>query len=203
MRDSDIMQIWILCDKRWPRLFQLPATPEEDPFDQQIMLEVWQGTLGDLDPKAIKAVLMEWRGTYPPNVGEIRDAVLALVERTSGSSVPSFDQAWTELMTAVQRIGSYGDPVWSHPCVAQAVEAIGYRDFCASATADVGTWRAQFRDFYATICERYRREVRNPTPALQAWTGTQIAAGAMQAIAKAKDEPVSLAEILQQPEGDE
>lgn len=202
MQDRDIFQLWLMCAKKWPRLFELPVPIERDPTDRAVMLEVWQGTIGDLDPKAVKAALMEWRGQYPPNVGEIREAVMSLSERTTGSGLPTVDQAWTELLTAVQRIGAYGGPVWSHPCIEQAVEAIGYKAFCASAIADVGTWRAQFRDFYATICARFQRDTRQPTPALVAYTGSQVVAGAMRAIRSAKDEPISLGDVLSRPPKD-
>ena len=154
----------------WPRQWIVPTDKET----LDLMETVWSQALCDLDPALIKAAMVRWSGAWPPNPNELRQASLELLENGMDDLRPSWEQAWKELNDAVRRVGSYGSPNWSHPVVAEAVQTLGYKEFCMSLTADSGTWRAQFRQIFENISARWQRAHRPEPPAVVEWLAGAI-----------------------------
>lgn len=105
-------------------------------------------------------------GTFFPALAEIRNRVIAIIGE---SVIVDPEAAWGAVRREARRVGFNRPPIWHNgtmhdaptpefgsPMVAQAVEAIGWRDICLVDDDDVPTIRAQFRDALRAI---QRREV--------------------------------------------
>lgn len=110
--------------------------------------------LGDLECGAALAALLE-HVTESPHFPAISDIRQRAARKAAGCPDP--DQAWAEVTCAFSTVGSYGTPKWSHPAIKAAMDALGWRDLCGSNSADLATWRAQFRGFYEAACTRAQR----------------------------------------------
>lgn len=172
MNSNEFRQMLLYGKILWPRQWIVPTDKET----LDLMESVWSEALGDLNPALIKAAMVKWEGNWPPNPSELRRAALELLESGVDSLRPSWEQAWKELNDAVKRVGSYGSPAWSHPTVAEAVETLGYKEYCMSLTAESGMWRAQFRQIFENISARWQRAHRPEPPAVVEWLATAIEA---------------------------
>ena len=118
-------------------------------------IEVYFQSLRDLDFEELKAATMqsitEAGRKFAPSVGELRGAVLSIRKRIIG--VPSSYQAWQEVLKQIRyNGGDFGKPVWSHPIVKQAVEALGWRNLRMSE--DQTQDRARFIMAYDQLLQR-------------------------------------------------
>ena len=172
MNSQEFHQMMLYGKFRWPRQWEVPTDDES----LQLAELVWLDALGDLDVSLIRAAMARWSGTWPPNPGELREAALDLAQSSSDNALPGWEQAWKELTQMVKSKGSYATPEWSHAVVQEAVDTLGYKEFCMSQTSDIGTWRAQFRQIYENLAARWRRESRPEVPAVAAWRGKVIEA---------------------------
>lgn len=108
--------------------------------------EVWHDLLSDLDADACRGAVRDLLLTAErwPSPATVRRRV---AER-AGLLAPSGGQAWGEVQTAARESGWTGAPVWSHPAIAAAVAALGWRNICLSEMPD--TMRAHFLRAYET-----------------------------------------------------
>lgn len=118
----------------------------------------WQ-ILADIPTDELKAATLhcisESGRKFAPSVGELRGAVAEL--RGMSANLPSSFEAWQEVGKQISiNGGDFGNPVWSHPIVQKAVEAIGWRNLRMSedATAD----RARFIQCYEQFQQRAEKE---------------------------------------------
>lgn len=119
-------------------------------------IDVYADLLADLDITALKAATRQHLATspHPPTVAELRTTVAALTR----PALPTWGDAWRELLDQIGRVGSYGTPTWSSPLVAEAVRQFGpWRETCAMEIADTGTHRAQFRQIFEAVAARAQR----------------------------------------------
>lgn len=76
-------------------------------------------------------------------------------------ALPSYADAWDEVLTQIRRVGSWGAPSWSHPVIAQAVAGMGgWTQMCSMELSETATWRAQFRDVYNAYASRAEAEAK-------------------------------------------
>lgn len=89
-------------------------------------------------------------GTFAPKPAEL----LALIaqQRVGPDLIP--ERAWTEVLAEVKRVGHYraSERQFSHPLIAEAVDAIGWRDICLSESPDIV--RAQFTKALRALMDR-------------------------------------------------
>lgn len=126
-------------------------------LDADFSLQVYHEILDDVDDALIMAATKQWLSTahpFHPSPGELRDMALSLVTRGESSA----DEAWTEVIDAMRRIGSYGVPTWSNERIAQTVRAFGWRELCATETDQLSIIRAQFMRIYEAQTKRERDE---------------------------------------------
>lgn len=130
---------------------------KRDGLDADFALQVYHEILDDVDDDLIMAATKQWLSTarpFHPSPGELRDLALSLIERGNGSK--SADEAWSEVLNALQRGGSYVTPKWSSEEIAKAMESFGrWSDFCLVETEQIPTVRAQFLRIYEA--QRARR----------------------------------------------
>lgn len=173
MNSQEFRQMMLYGKLRWPRQWEVPTDDELLNLSEM----VWLDALGDLDAGLVRAAMASWSGTWPPNPGELRAAALDLAQISSKDALPGWEQAWKELTQMVKSKGSYGTPEWSHPVIAEAVDTLGYKEFCMSQTSDIATWRAQFRQIYENLASRWKRENRPEVPAVLAWQSKALETG--------------------------
>lgn len=105
---------------------------------------VYAELLADLAPEELERAcwrLCQTGGRFLPTVAEIRSAVAE-----ARCALPAAELAWREVLAAVGRYGRDRRPEWSSPAIAEAVEAVGWRDICLSTT--IGVERAHFLRAY-------------------------------------------------------
>lgn len=122
---------------------------------------------------AVQSLAAEGR-EFAPNPGQLRKRACELV----APAIPDADEAWSEVVSAMALIGSYGSPTWSHPAVAAAVETIGWRRLCLSE--DSMADRAHFIRFYGSVRDRTQRDLATP-PAVRELLARVAAAHALPA----------------------
>jgi hypothetical protein len=90
---------------------------------------------------------------FPPSIAEVREAVaeIAIGVRRSGLS------AWGDVVMAIRRIGSYGEPSFDDPVVARVVRVLGWRTLCLADTPE-GVDRANFAKLYDEYAQRERAD---------------------------------------------
>lgn len=138
--------------------------------------DLWLMMLGDLPFDVAKTALGKVLATsrFFPTVAEIREAAASL--RPAGAPEPEL--AWAEVLDQIRRVGAYGTPVWSHPAVGRAAEALygGWLKLCENLmTETLGVDRAHYMRIYATLAQREREAALLP-PAVREMAA-QLAAG--------------------------
>lgn len=118
------------------------------------LVEGWSEFMGDVSPEEGTHALREHitESSKFPTVADIRKRVASV--RVSALDV---GEAWGEVNRALQRVGFYGSPTWSHPAIASAVEALGWKTICHTDNDDVPTLRAQFERYYKAALEGRQR----------------------------------------------
>lgn len=151
----------------WPN-YKMPT----DPDLLALTVEVWCDELdGIAAPEAVQAVksLSAEGGKFAPAVGEIRKRALELRQQTTGSGgPPSGAEAWSEVLTLIQRRGYMHAPEakdCSHPAVHRAIEVFGWMNLCKSETQMAD--RAHFIKFYEDVANRHRDHMATPASELR------------------------------------
>lgn len=136
-----------------------PTHPVPNP---EAMVTAYQMALDDLPAEAVTVAAREWMrtGVFFPKPAELRSII---AER--GLSLPSPEEAWSEVMSQIRAVGSYGNPSWSCLAVRQAVDALGWRNICASE--EIGIERAHFYRTY----QAYRERTLRDTDLAALWSG--------------------------------
>jgi len=142
------------------------AYPHSTVTDGQ--LDEYMDDLADLPTEAVLQALTECRrtGEFFPTLFAIRTRA---VELMGGELFVDPEVAWGEVRRNAQRFGIAGTRVtwapdgeravevrmeWSSPLIAEAVEAVGWRDICMIDDKQLSTLRAQFRDALAALQRR-------------------------------------------------
>lgn len=113
--------------------------------------------LADLEDDALTAATQQHIATnkFPPSVAELREACAALTR----PALPSWADAWDEVLTTIRAVGYIGQPLFSHPLIAQAVQGMGgWQTMCQMEITETATWRAQFRDVFNAYAGRAERD---------------------------------------------
>lgn len=154
MTKVEVLQLIAAAKVLWPGWRDAPTTPQ----DASLMSEAWGLVLADIPAQLAMAALtllsVEGREFVPP-VGVIRRHAVISAARARGEMPPAPDQAWREVTATIRA----GDPVpsWSHPCIQEAVQAIGWYELRHSTNQEAS--RAHFTRFYADAVERFEREL--------------------------------------------
>lgn len=123
-------------------------------LDADFALQVYHEILDDVDDDLLMAATKQWLSTarsFHPSPGELRDMALTLIERGE----PSADEAWSEVLDALQHIGAYHIPEWSNERIAKTMQSFGrWSDFCLTETDQLGVVRAQFLRIYEAQTKR-------------------------------------------------
>lgn len=130
----------------------LEATYPNHPTKPQTAT-AYHWALADLPYPIVEAAIREAlrSSRFFPTPAELR-AVIA--ERLLGYPAP--EEAWRQVQDRVRSVGHYGAPGFGEGPIAQAVDAIGWRNICLSETP--GVERAHFLRAYEGYRERALRE---------------------------------------------
>lgn len=130
-------------------------------LDADFALRVYHEILDDVDDNLLMAATKQWLSTarpFHPSPGELRDLALSLVERSNGDK--SADEAWAEVLDALQHIGYYGVPQWSSEAIVESMKSFGrWKDFCLVEVDQIPVVRAQFLRIYEA--QRVRKHDTN------------------------------------------
>lgn len=120
-------------------------------------VSIYVKLLADLDNDALTAATQQHIATskFPPTVAELREACSFLTR----PALPSWSDAWAEVLDCIRRVGYLGQPSFSHPLIAQAVQGLGgWQTMCQMEISETATWRAQFRDTFNAYASRAERD---------------------------------------------
>jgi len=159
MKKTEVLKLVTVTKTLWPNW-----KASESADELALVVDTWHAIIddvpADLALAAIHALSASGREFAPP-VGVVRQKALALVDDT-----PDVDLAWGEVRRSAQYRGyAAGPPDWSHPAIAAAVDAIGWRDLCLSSNSEAT--RAHFFKVYGTAALRSNAE-RDLPPAARA-----------------------------------
>lgn len=150
--DFEIDKCLAALEVVYPNHFKTWTTLEQLKMARQLYHRIWR----DIDGRLLEAATEHWLSTarpFHPSPGELRDLALTLTERNE----PSADEAWSEVLDALQHIGSYHVPAWSNERIAKTMKSFGrWSDFCLTETDQLGTVRAQFLRIYEAQTKRQR-----------------------------------------------
>jgi len=145
--EKDVMGIVAIICAAYPNF-----TPTEHTVD------VYYETLKDIPADLLKAATMqsisETGRKFAPSVGELRGAVAEIRNVVRG--VPSSYQAWQETLSQICDVGSYGNPEFTSPLIAETVRLIGWRNLCMSENQVAD--RARFIQAYEQLSDRAARD---------------------------------------------
>lgn len=134
----------------------------------QRIVVLWSDDLSDLPIEALWLAFKQYRnspgGEWPPSPGQLREHVTTMTR----PALPTWGEAWEEVLNAIRRVGYTGQPAWSHPLIEQAVSRMGgWRLLCHMTIEETGTQRAQFRTVYESCASRVL-QVANLLPDVRA-----------------------------------
>lgn len=114
--------------------------------------------LSDIPPQilevAVKKLIMT--NKFLPSIAEIRETAYGIKGVISGTAAPDESEAWGEVVKAIQSVGYYGKPKFSHEAITAAVNNIGWQDICMTTNDGMNTLRAQFRRAYQLAAQRQK-----------------------------------------------
>ena len=108
----------------------------------------------DAAQKAVFSLIS--KSQFFPTIAEIKAAADSFSPK---AYIPDPDQAWLEVMTQIQSVGSYGIPKFSHQAIKDAVDVIGWWNLCASE--NIGVERAHFMRVYEAVKKRNEEQQLN------------------------------------------
>lgn len=118
-----------------------------------VQVKIWYESLKDCNYDQIKMAIQKHiiENKWPPSIAEIREGVVNI----SNPEIPAKDEAWGEVMQAMQKFGVYRakDAMESmHPVVAATAKRMGWREMCHGD--NIGVVRGQFLKMYEIIERR-------------------------------------------------
>lgn len=121
-------------------------------------LRLYVEMLSDIPPSiletAVKKLIMT--NKFLPSIAEIREVAYGIKGIISGTAAPDESEAWGEVIKAIQSVGYYGKPKFSHEAITTAVNNIGWQDICTTPNEGTNTLRAQFRRAYQLAAQRQK-----------------------------------------------
>ena len=114
--------------------------------------------LSDIPPQILEAAVKKLIMTnkFLPSIAEIREVAYGIKGTISGNATPDESEAWGEVVKAIQSVGYYGKPKFSHEAITTAVNNIGWQDICMTTYDGMNTLRAQFRRAYQLAAQRQK-----------------------------------------------
>lgn len=114
--------------------------------------------LSDIPPSILEAAVKKLIMTnkFLPSIAEIRETAYGIKGTISGTAAPDESEAWGEVVKAIQSVGYYGKPKFSHEAITAAVNNIGWQDICMTTYDGMNTLRAQFRRAYQLAAQRQK-----------------------------------------------
>lgn len=121
-------------------------------------LRLYVEMLSDIPPSiletAVKKLIMT--NKFLPSIAEIRETAYGIKGIISGTAAPDESEAWGEVIKAIQSVGYYGKPKFSHEAITTAVNNIGWQDICMTTNDEMNTLRSQFRRAYQLAAQRQK-----------------------------------------------
>ena len=121
-------------------------------------LQFYVMMLSDIPPQilevAVKKLIMT--NKFLPSIAEIRETAYGIKGTVSGTAAPDESEAWGEVVKAIQSVGYYGKPTFSHEAITAAVNNIGWQDICTTPNEGTNTLRSQFRRAYQLAAQRQK-----------------------------------------------
>lgn len=114
--------------------------------------------LSDIPPQILEAAVKKLIMTnkFLPSIAEIRETAYGIKGTISGTAAPDESEAWGEVIKAIQSVGYYGKPKFSHEAITAAVNNIGWQDICTTPNEGTNTLRSQFRRAYQLAAQRQK-----------------------------------------------
>ncbi len=121
-------------------------------------LRLYVEMLSDIPPQILEAAVKKLIMTnkFLPSIAEIREVAYGIKGTISGTAAPDESEAWGEVVKAIQSVGYYGKPKFSHEAITAAVNNIGWQDICTTPSEGTNTLRSQFRRAYQLAAERQK-----------------------------------------------
>ena len=121
-------------------------------------LQFYVMMLSDIPPQilevAVKKLIMT--NKFLPSIAEIRETAYGIKGTISGTDAPDESEAWGEVVKAIQSVGYYRKPTFSHEAITAAVNNIGWQDICMTTNDGMNTLRSQFRRAYQLAAKRQK-----------------------------------------------
>lgn len=121
-------------------------------------LQFYVVMLSDIPPQilevAVKKLIMT--NKFLPSIAEIRETADGIKGTISGTAAPDESEAWGEVVKAIQSVGYYGKPTFTHEAITAAVNNIGWQDICTTPSDGTNTLRSQFRRAYQLAARRQK-----------------------------------------------
>lgn len=121
-------------------------------------LQFYVMMLSDIPPQilevAVKKLIMT--NKFLPSIAEIRETAYGIKGTISGTAAPDESEACGEVVKAIQSVGYYGKPTFSHEAITAAVNNIGWQDICTTPSEGTNTLRSQFRRAYQLAAQRQK-----------------------------------------------
>ncbi len=121
-------------------------------------LQFYVMMLSDIPPQILDAAVKKLIMTnkFLPSIAEIRETAYGIKDTISGTAAPDESEAWGEVVKAIQSVGYYGKPKFSHEAITAAVNNIGWQDICTTPNEGTNTLRSQFRRAYQLAAQRQK-----------------------------------------------
>lgn len=121
-------------------------------------LRLYVEMLSDIPPSILEASVKKLIMTnkFLPSIAEIREVAYGIKGIISGTAAPDESEAWGEVIKAIQSVGYYGKPKFSHEAITTAVNNIGWQDICMTPNEGTNTLRSQFRRAYQLAAQRQK-----------------------------------------------
>ena len=121
-------------------------------------LQFYVMMLSDIPPQILEAAVKKLIMTnkFLPSIAEIRETAYGIKGTINGTAAPDESEAWGEVIKAIQSVGYYGKPKFSHEAITAAVNNIGWQDICMTPNEGMNTLRSQFRRAYQLAAQRQK-----------------------------------------------
>lgn len=121
-------------------------------------LQFYVMMLSDIPPQILEVTVKKLIMTnkFLPSIAEIRETAYGIKGTISGTVAPDESEAWGEVIKAIQSVGYYGKPKFSHEAITTAVNNIGWQDICMTTNDGMNTLRSQFRRAYQLAAQRQK-----------------------------------------------
>lgn len=126
-------------------------------------MSLWHECFRDIDFKVLRTAVIKHVMTvkWPPTIAEIREAVAEIMSPQLDKSA---EEAWSDVIQAVRRYGSYNEDkamASFDELTRKSVQAIGgFREVCISE--EIGVERAHFYRTYKAYADRARTQAQVP-----------------------------------------